>query len=145
MEPIELTLAALASLMITKATEKTGEKFGEKLLEQGGNLLQQLRRRSPQTASAIEKVNETPLNWGETVIDVKATAANYPEVAQAVEAVEATISNDTELKKILEDIAATIKSQPKSTQNYHNTIEKVVNLAQGENASINIEKQDIKL
>ena len=145
MEPIELTIAALASLIITKATEKTGEKLGEKLVEQGGNLLQQLRRKSPQTASAIEKVNETPLDWDQAVIDVKATAADYPEVAQAVEAVEATISDDTELRKTLEDIAATIKSQPASTQNYHNTIEKVVNLAQGENAAININEQNITL
>ena len=131
MEPIELTVAALASLMITKATGKTGEKLGEKLVEQGGNLLQQLRRKSPQTASAIEKVNQTPLNWDQAVIDVKATAADYPEVAQIVEEVEATISDDTELRKTLEEIAATIKSQPATVQNSAQLAEKINALFQG--------------
>ncbi|MFY7803985.1 MAG: hypothetical protein ACOVQ7_11195 [Limnoraphis robusta] len=145
MEPVELTVAALAALIITKATEKTGEKLGEKLFEQGGTLLQQLRRKSPQTALAIEKVNETPLDWGQAVIDVKEMAKSDPEFAKVVEDVEATIIEDADLRKRLEEIATTIKSQQTSTQNYHNTIEKVVNLAQGERASINIKEQNITI
>ena len=145
MEPIELAVGTLAALIITKATEKTGEKLGEKLFDQGEALLQQLRRKSPQTALAIEKVNEKPLDWGQAVIDFKETAETDPEVAQAIANVEATISEDADLRNRLEEIAATIKSQQASTQNYHNTIEKVVNLAQGEGASININEQNITI
>ncbi|MEL7037540.1 MAG: hypothetical protein AAFO04_18235 [Cyanobacteria bacterium J06592_8] len=145
MEPIELTVAALAALIITKATGKVGDKLGDKIVEQGGVLLEQLYHKSPQTASAIAKVNETPLDWGQAVIDVEATAKTDPEIAQIVEDLEVTISEDADLRKKLEEIAATIKSQQTSTQNYQNTIEKVVNLAQGEGASINIKEQNITI
>ncbi|KKD38025.1 MAG: hypothetical protein WAN66_13915 [Limnoraphis robusta] len=131
MEPVELTLAALAALIITKATEKTGEKLGEKLFEQGGTLLQQLRCKSPQTALAIEKVNETPLDWGQAVIDVKKTAETDPEFAKVVEDVEATIIEDADLRKRLEEIATTIKSQPATVNNSAKLAEKINALFQG--------------
>lgn len=36
MEPTTLTAGAIATLVITKAFEKTGEKLGEKVFEEGG-------------------------------------------------------------------------------------------------------------
>lgn len=54
MEPVTLIAAAIATLVITKAFEKTGEILGEKALEQGGNLLSLLKRKAPTTATAIE-------------------------------------------------------------------------------------------
>jgi hypothetical protein len=39
MDPATLSAAASATLVITKAFEKTGEVLGEKALEQGGKLV----------------------------------------------------------------------------------------------------------
>ncbi|MEH2272809.1 MAG: hypothetical protein V7K68_31035 [Nostoc sp.] len=44
MEPVTLTAAWIATLVITKAFEKTGEILGEKALEQSGNLLDLLQK-----------------------------------------------------------------------------------------------------
>jgi hypothetical protein len=50
MEPVTLTAAAIATLVITKAIEKTGEVLGEKTLEAGGKLFSLLKRKQPETA-----------------------------------------------------------------------------------------------
>jgi hypothetical protein len=60
MEPVSLTAGAIATLVLTKAIEKTGEKLGEKALEKGKELMQLLKRKSPNTASAIELAAQRP-------------------------------------------------------------------------------------
>lgn len=54
MEPF--TAGAIATLVLTKAFEKAGETLGEKVMEKGGKLMQLLKRKSPDTASAIEPI-----------------------------------------------------------------------------------------
>lgn len=50
------TAGAIATLVLTKAFEKVGETLGEKVVEKSGKLMQLLKRKSPDTASAIEAV-----------------------------------------------------------------------------------------
>ncbi|WP_191758539.1 hypothetical protein [Komarekiella delphini-convector] len=109
MEPVSLTAAAIATLVITKAFEKTGEILGEKALEQGGKLLSLLKRKAPNTASAIELAQTQPLDYGQAslVEQVEEVANKDPEIAQAVEA-----------------LADTVKSQPSIIQNFTNTVDK---------------------
>ncbi|MBW4685085.1 MAG: hypothetical protein KME40_08280 [Komarekiella atlantica HA4396-MV6] len=109
MEPVSLTAAAIATLVITKAFEKTGEILGEKALEQGGKLLSLLKRKAPNTASAIELAQTQPLDYGQAslVEQVEEAANKDPEIAQAVEA-----------------LADTVKSQPFIIRNFTNTVDK---------------------
>ncbi|MCW5317387.1 hypothetical protein GTQ43_27345 [Nostoc sp. KVJ3] len=109
MEPVSLTAAAIATLVITKAFEKTGEILGENVLEQSGKLFLLLKRKAPKTASAIELAQTQPLNYGQAslVEQVEEAAKKDPEIAQAVEA-----------------IADTVKSQPSIIQNFTNTVDK---------------------
>ncbi|MEG4272511.1 MULTISPECIES: hypothetical protein [unclassified Microcoleus] len=58
MEPF--TAGAIATLVLTKAIEKKGEILGEKVLEKGSHLMQLLKRKSPDTARAIELVGQHP-------------------------------------------------------------------------------------
>ncbi|MBG1266716.1 hypothetical protein [Nostoc sp. WHI] len=109
MEPVTLTAAAIATLVITKAFERTGEILGEKALEQGGKLFLLLKRKEPNTASSIELAQTQPLNYGQAslVEQVEEAAKKDPEIAQAVEA-----------------LADVVKSQPSIIQNFTNTVDK---------------------
>ncbi|MEH1861729.1 MAG: hypothetical protein V7L21_27885 [Nostoc sp.] len=108
MEPVTLTAAAIATLVITKAFEKTGEILGEKALEQGGNLLSLLKRKAPTTATAIELAQTQPLDYGQaSLVEQVEEAAKDPEISEAVKAV-----------------ADTVKSQPSIIQNFTNTVDK---------------------
>lgn len=89
MEPLVLTAGAIATLVITKAFEKTGEKLGEKALEEGGKLLVLLKRKAPSTAEVVELAQTQPLDYGEASViaqQVEEAVNKDDEIAQAVEA-----------------------------------------------------------
>ncbi|WP_371819413.1 hypothetical protein [Tolypothrix sp. PCC 7910] len=84
-----LTAAAIATLVITKAFEKTGEILGEKAIEQGGNLISLLKSKEPTTAKAIELAQTQPLDYGQAYLigqQVEEAAQKDDEIAQAVAA-----------------------------------------------------------
>ncbi|NEQ70432.1 MAG: hypothetical protein F6K21_34060, partial [Symploca sp. SIO2D2] len=124
---------------------KTGETFGEKLFDQVGTLLQRLRGKSPQTVAAIEEAKEAPLDFGQAVLEIKAAAETESDIAEAVQQIEETIKEDSQLASIMQKVIEEMKSQPSNTKTFINHIEKVVNLAQGENASVKIENQNISI
>ena len=53
MEPISIA-TTIAVLFLTKALEKTGEKFGEGIVGKMGAAIAKIRHQSPETAAAIE-------------------------------------------------------------------------------------------
>jgi len=105
MEPF--TAGAIATLVLTKALEKAGETLGEKVMEKGGKLMQLLKRKSPDTASAIEVaaqhpelVEQQPENYGEAVL---------------VEKVESAANSDSEIASAVQALADAVKSQVPAT------------------------------
>lgn len=58
-EPTTLTVAAIATIIATKAFEKTGEKIGEAVTGLIPKFLGTLRRNDPKTADAIATVAPT--------------------------------------------------------------------------------------
>jgi len=120
MEPLTATL--IATLILTKAFEKTGEKLGEAALAQGGKLLAVLRRKSPDTAVAIEKVVQQP-----------ELAEQEPEnfgTATLVGQVEAATA-DPEVKQAVDELAEAARSQPATIQNMTKLAEKIGIVNQG--------------
>lgn len=90
MEPVSLTAAAIATLVIIKAFEKTGEIIGEKAWNEGEKLLVLLKRKEPSTAKLIEQAKTQSLDYGQAYLigqQVEEAAKKDPEIAQAVEAV----------------------------------------------------------
>jgi len=90
MEPVSLTAAAIATLVITKAFEKTGEIIGEKAWDEGEKLLVLLKRKEPNTAKVIEQAKTQAFDYGQAYLigqQVEEAAKKDPEIAQAVEAV----------------------------------------------------------
>ncbi|GAB4180987.1 MAG: hypothetical protein Fur006_15670 [Coleofasciculaceae cyanobacterium] len=101
------TAGAIATLVLTKAIEKAGETLGEKVMEKGGKLMQLLKRKSPDTASAIEVaaqhpelVEQQPEDYGEAVL---------------VEKVESAANSDSEIAAAVQALADAVKSQVPAT------------------------------
>ena len=120
-DPMSLTVEALATLVLTKALEKGGETLGEKALEQGGKLIKLLRRKSPETASAIEKVAKQPdlaelepEEYDQTVLIAKVEQASRgdEEIAEAV-------------RVLGETAREAMRTQPATIQHFAKLAEKI--------------------
>jgi hypothetical protein len=85
MEPLTTAAIAIGTIMGTKALEKAGEKIGETLSNKIGRFLSALKKQSPQTATAIEKAPEQPLNYSQVEQEVKSAANANTEVNQAIQ------------------------------------------------------------
>lgn len=92
-DPVTLSVAAIATLIATKAFEKTGEQLSEKVWGLVENFLTSLKRRDPHTATAIEKVatqpalaEQEPGNYSPAVLTAKVEEAMIdPDVKATVE------------------------------------------------------------
>jgi cysteinyl-tRNA synthetase len=131
MDPATLSAAAVATLVITKAFEKTGEVLGEKALEQGGKLVRLLKERFPKADSALVRVEERPEDWGEAVLEVEAAAKDDPEVAEAVQevATAAKENANAEIVQKLQAIEDAIKAQQPTTKQEFGKVADVVEKA----------------
>lgn len=128
MEP--LTAGVIATLIATKAFEKTGEKVTENVWNQVSKFLVSLKRKDPQAVAAIEKVAQSP-----------ELAEEQPESFSAevlINRVEAAIQADSEVRQTAEAVKAAMVTQNSVVQNSQ-LAEKVGILVQGGYASINID------
>lgn len=123
MDPLTTGVIATVTLVLTKATEKAGETLGEKVLEQAGKLMQLLKLKSPDTASAIELVAQHPKL-------VEQQPEDYGE-AVLVEKVESAAKSDPEIAVAVQALADAVKSQPQTSQNITNMAEKIYGNIQG--------------
>jgi hypothetical protein len=121
MEPF--TAGAIATLAVTKVIEKTSEIFTEKVVEEASKLMQLLKRKSPDTASAIELaaqhpelVEQQPEDYGQAVL---------------VEKVESAAKSDSEIAVAVQALADAVKSQPQTSQKITNMAEKIYGNIQG--------------
>lgn len=109
-------IAAVASIL-TKVIENTGETVGQKVWEKRAELMQLLKRKSPDTASAIELVTENP-----------ELAQQQPEdygEAVLVEKVESAAKSDSEIAAAVQALADAVKSQPQSIEKITKIADKV--------------------
>jgi len=137
MEPVSLTAGAIATLVLTKVTEKASEKLGEQVVKKAGELLSLLKIKLPNTANAIELSQQQPLDYHRAVSDLDAVMKDNA-VAKAVQEVNAAVNANSKIAEAIKASAKALESQPSNSQSFINTIDRSVNLAQGEGASNNI-------
>ena len=127
MEPLTLAATAIAATMMTKFWEKTGEKLGEKVFTESENFLGALKKKSPETVTAIENASTKPLNYGQAVLEVEALAVKDMEIFQSMKAlIEATEeSHNLELLTKIQEMVETLKSQEPTAQNPGKIAEKI--------------------
>lgn len=135
MEPITAGAITLATILSTKALEKTGEKFGETLFNKIGKFLESLKKHSPETVTAIEKAPEQPLDYGQVVVEVETAAKAVPEIHQAMQelAAAAKAESNPKLSESIEKLANSLKSQAQSPSviNNQKLADEIKNVFQG--------------
>ncbi len=110
-----LTAAAIAILFLTKTIKQTREKYAGKRLEWSDpveeaakELIQALKRKAPNTASAIARVSQQP--------DLaEQQPANYG-IAVLIQQVESAAETDPEIAELVEALAAEVKRQLSTAQ-----------------------------
>jgi len=95
-EPISsLTAVTIATLIATKAFEKSGEKVTETVWDLVGKFLAVIRKKDSTTAIAIEAAAQTPeLSEQQTkdlTVKVEALAENDSEIQQAARAIQTAV------------------------------------------------------
>ncbi|MBW4479964.1 MAG: hypothetical protein KME54_24775 [Tolypothrix brevis GSE-NOS-MK-07-07A] len=131
MEPLSTAALAIGTVIATKALEKTGEKVGEALWDKTGQFLVTLKKHSPHTITALEKVPEQPLDYGKAVVEVEAAARENPEVHQAVQELVAAAKADPKVASKVQQLETNINSQPATVINNTKLAESIKNVFQG--------------
>jgi hypothetical protein len=130
MEPLTSAAIAIATLIFTKASEKSGEKLGEAISTQAGKLLQLIKSKSLPKTSAIETTQ--PIDYGQAVLELATAETTDPELAQSVQELVAAVQADPKLAQVVSAYAEALrKSQPSTVQNYSNLAEEIKNVFQG--------------
>lgn len=122
-DPASLSAGAIAVLIATKAFEKTGEKLSESTWNLVSKFLNSLKRKSPITAMAIERVAQQP-----------ELAEQQPDdygIAVLINKVEEAAKEDLEVQYDLQAIADAIQAKPGTIANMTKLAEKIGVLVQG--------------
>ncbi|WP_293102969.1 hypothetical protein [Moorena sp. SIO3I6] len=129
MEPLAAAVVAIATVLATKALEKTGENVGQVVWDQTNQFLESLKNQYPDTVMAIEQAPGQPLDYAKVVLEVEAAAKQNPEVAQAIEGLVTTVDAEAlpNLEKILQEITKALESHQATSETYNN--ENVKNFA----------------
>jgi hypothetical protein len=123
-EPITtLTAAMIATLIATKAFEKTGDKVGELLWALVGKFLTALKGKDPATAAAIEQVAQMP-ELAEQHPQTHGTAALAAKVEEATQ-------HDVEVRQAVQEIQTAVQAQPGTIVNLTQLAEKIGVVNQG--------------
>jgi len=120
-EPISATV--IATLIATKAFEKTGDKLGEGVWALVSKFLSTLKRKDPATAAAIAQVAQTPA-LAEKQAQTYGTAALMAKV-------EEVAKNDVEIQQAAQEIQTAVQAQPGAIVNLTKLAEKIGVLNQG--------------
>ncbi|UBF23714.1 hypothetical protein K9N68_18265 [Kovacikia minuta CCNUW1] len=83
MEPLTPALIAVATLILTKAFEKTGEKLGEAVSSQAAQLMQLIQRKALPRTAAIEQAAQ-PVDVGQAVLEVWLAKQERYEIAERI-------------------------------------------------------------
>jgi len=132
MEFVTSAAIAIGSLVATKALEKTGEKVGEVVFDRATNLLSSFKQESPNIVAAIEQSPDTPINYGDAVLELEAAAQKNPKIKENTKALVDAVRSDNlpNLEPILKEILQALNSRKDINETYN--IEKVVNFAKGD-------------
>lgn len=137
MEPITI-LTAIATVLATKALEKTGENIGDAVTERVRQFWSLLKHESPDTASAIALAPEQPLDYDRVRLEVQSVCDRNDELKQILIQLVAAAQADPNpiLAQYRQAVADTLQSQTPTVQNLAKLAEKINNLNQAQTINI---------
>jgi hypothetical protein len=124
MEPLSTAAVAIASIIVTKTFEKTGEKLGEAFTDQVGQLVNLLRGKQKHDLATIGQ-SENKINYRDAVAQLEAASEVDPEINRAVEVLEATIITEPQLLHKLQATVKAIQDEPKIVYDYRKLADKI--------------------
>ncbi|MGD1699017.1 hypothetical protein [Dapis sp. BLCC M229] len=154
MEPIELTVAAIAYPFLVKYVEKAGEGLSEKTFEQAGKLWQRVKGMPADTFNALKPAQENPFpeDFEAAIREMEAVANQNPELNQDIidvvavakeehpEYVKNLEANLEQMKSqgtvTAENINALFQGSPITGGNVVNARDNVANITGNENVSV---------
>jgi hypothetical protein len=114
MEPISTIATTITTIFLTKALEKSGESFGEAVIEKMRQVIKKIRSYSPGTATAIEAGDVQLLNLSEDILSTIPPDPIFAEFIAVVEAEQNAVLHRKLLEmkagKIFQVIASDIKA-----------------------------------
>jgi hypothetical protein len=130
MEPLSSAAIAVATLLLTKMLEKTGENIGDVVSSQVGELWQFIKRK-PLTQSTVIEQGDQPVDFGQAVLEIESAATTDLELAQAVDQLAAIVKADPTLLDRVQTTAESVKQEPTLIQNNVKLAEKIGMVVQG--------------
>ena len=108
-----MAATAIAATIMTKFWEKTGEQLSEELFEKTEKFYKSLKKKSPQTALAIEQSQEHPLDYGKAVIDVEVLSQTDGELQESVKALAAAAEaeQNPKLTELVKEVSQNVNPQ----------------------------------
>ena len=106
MEPITTAAIALATIVFSKAAEKSGENLGQLLSDKTENLVKKLAGRFSQNIDLEE--NRRSLQNQEAILKIEALAEHDSELARSIEevATEANKESNPQFRELLREFVA---------------------------------------
>ncbi|MCP2728245.1 hypothetical protein [Limnofasciculus baicalensis] len=116
MEPLTAGAIALATLLVNKTFEKTGEIIVTKAFEQGNQVMNLIKHKSPEQATAIEAVAE------------KVAFPSREDCREAilVGMVELAAKEDSEIKAALTGLAAKVEEAQERNDNLNKAVNDLI-------------------
>lgn len=130
-ETLTPAVIAVATLVLKKAFEKTGEKLGEAVSTQASQLWQLIQRKPLPKTSAINQADQ-PIDFGQAVLEVESVATTDVELATSVNQLAASVQADPKLAPLIAAYATKLQQTPPTTiGNYTKLADTIQNLFQG--------------
>lgn len=131
MEPLTSGAIAIATLILNKAFEKSGEKLGETVSQQIGKLGQLIQRRPLPKTQAIEQADQ-PVNFGQAVLEIETVAETDTELAQTMNELADLIKANAKLTQEIQAYISSFQQSPPATIHHYSTqAQEIKNQLQG--------------
>jgi len=135
MEPLTTAAITVASLVLKKTFEKTGDKLGEAFSNQIGGAIQLFKKKPLEKTKEIIQANPSA-NFQQAVLELEILAKTDDEISQAILATEKAVKADPELLQKIHTIAKAIKDEPILIQNNSKLAEKIGLVVWGGNVNV---------
>ena len=138
MEPLSSAAVAIASLVFSKAFEKTGENLGQIFTDRLSQFICLVRGKSlPKTQAIAAKSDElVKANYYEAVIELEAALPLDCEIDTAVRELTQVVESDLYLFEKVCNAAALMQNEPNIIQNQTKLAEKIGLVVQGGEVNI---------
>lgn len=136
MEPLSSAAIVIASLIATKAFEKTGEKLGEVFTDRLGKFINLVQSKTLPKTQAVETGAEAA-NYEEAVSELELATQSDTQLSAAVLEITQVVKSDPQLLEKVRNTAVLVQNQPNLIQNQTKLAEKIGLVVQG--GEVNIE------